>query len=118
MSDIELINKPMLLNNYVHFEYKFKDEAHTRELTIDSPLEFAAFAHHQNLIDLYDVDEEGIHMYQRVINSNMNRYCYPVSKPGYIEIERVRTGFTAEEIKKMIAIREYDFGNRGYTYAK
>lgn len=116
ISEIELIEKPIFMNNFIHFQYRFKDESHTRELIINSPLEFAAFCFHQNLIDFYDVDEDGVHLYQRVINSKINRYSYPVSKPGYLEVERLKTGFTQEEIIKMIAIREHDFGTRSYEY--
>jgi hypothetical protein len=115
-NDIELIGTPIFLNNYIHIKYRFRDEETERELRIDSPLEFAAFAHHQQLISCYDVNEDGVHMYQRVIQSGNNRFNYPFSRPGYIEIDRLYTGFTEPEIIRMIAVREYDFGSRSYSY--
>lgn len=115
-NDIELIGAQIFLNNYIHFKYHFRDEETERELHIDSPLEFAAFAHHQQLISCYDVNEDGVHMYQRVIQSGTNRFNYPFSRPGYIEVDRLNTGFTELEIIRMIAVREYDFGSRSYSY--
>lgn len=115
-SDIELIGTPVFLNHYINIKYRFRDEEITRELRIDSPLEFAAFAHHQQLIACYDVNEEGVHMYQRIIQSGSNRFNYPFSRPGYMEVDRLHTGFTDQEIIRMIAVREYDFGSRSYSY--
>jgi hypothetical protein len=115
-NDIELLGSPIFLNNYINIKYRFRDEDLERELRIDSPLEFAAFAHHQQLIACYDVDEEGVHMYQRIIQSGSNRFNYPFSRPGYIQVDRINTGFTEQEIIRMIAVREYDFGSRSYSY--
>lgn len=115
-NDIEIIGTPIFLNNYIHIKYRFRDEETERELKIDSPLEFAAFAHHQQLISCYDVNEDGVHMYQRIIQSGTNRFSYPFSRPGYIEVDRLHTGFTEQEIIRMIAVREYDFGSRSYSY--
>lgn len=117
-SDIVLTDKPIFLNNYVHFRYRFKDEEpdEVHELLINSPLEFAAFVHHQRLIAEYSFDEEGVHLYQRVDYTDFNRYQYIYNKVGFVEIQRLHTGFTEQEIIKMIARREHDFGTRKYQY--
>lgn len=106
---IDLDDRIIFLPHLIEIPYRINSRQ--KAIIRSTPLEIAEFAQQQCLIHRYEKHGKNIKMYDIQILPKTDRRGYPFQIIDELEVKKIPTLFSREEIKWMVARYEYDFGD-------
>jgi hypothetical protein len=106
---IDLTDNIIFTNEIIEIPYRIN--AKSKAIILNTPLDIAAFAHHNYLICRYKKNGKGITMYRKQLLDKFDRRGYPFQYLEEVIVKKIPTMFSRSEIKMFVARYEYDFGD-------
>lgn len=111
---IDLADDIIFTNSLIDIPYRINGKR--KGILLESPIDIAAFAAHNNIITRYEKCGEDVKMYTFQILPATDRRGYPYQCIAEVEVKKIPTLFSRDEIKAMVARYEYDFGSIDEVY--